>query len=48
VRGWPLDGLRVHELWTRSSALPVVATHLERDFRLDVMSRSSAHRAGSP
>ena len=48
VRGWPLDGPRVHELWTGSSALPVVATHLEADFRLDVLSRSTAHRAGSP
>ncbi|WP_020144367.1 bifunctional PIG-L family deacetylase/class I SAM-dependent methyltransferase [Terracoccus sp. 273MFTsu3.1] len=47
VRGWPLDGPRVHELWTGSSALPVVATHLEADFRLDVLSTSTAHRAGS-
>ena len=48
VRGWPLDGPRVHDLWTGWSALPVVATHLEADFRIDVLSRSTAHRAGSP
>lgn len=48
VRGWPLDGPRVHELWTGTSALPVVATHIEGDFRLDVLSTSSAHRAESP
>ncbi|WP_147064455.1 PIG-L family deacetylase [Terrabacter aerolatus] len=45
VRGWPLDGARVHEIWQEESALPVVATHLEADFRLDVFSRTSAHLA---
>lgn len=47
VRGWPLDGARVHEIWREESELPVIAGHLEADFRLDVLSRTSAHRAGS-
>lgn len=45
VSGWPLDGARVHEIWREESALPVVATHVEADFRLDVLSRTSAHLA---
>jgi hypothetical protein len=47
VRGWPLDGARVHEIWRDASRLPVVVTHVEDDFRLDVLSRTTAHRAGS-
>lgn len=47
VRGWPLDGARVHEIWREESGLPVVATHVETDFRLEVLTRASAHRAGS-
>ncbi|GGM82217.1 hypothetical protein GCM10009721_03360 [Terrabacter tumescens] len=47
VRGWPLDGARVHEIWRDASRTPVVVTHVEDDFRLDVLSRTAAHRAGS-
>lgn len=47
VRGWPLDGARVHEIWREESGLPVVATHVEADFRLEVLTRTSVHRAGS-
>jgi len=47
VRGWPLDGRRVHELWREHSVLPVIATHVEADFRLDVFSRTTVHEAGS-
>ena len=48
VRGWPLDGGRVHQIWREQSDLPVVATHVETDFRLDALSRTSVHRAESP
>ena len=47
VRGWPLDGRRVHEIWREHSDLPVIATHVEADFRLDVFSRTTVHEAGS-
>ena len=46
VRGWPLDGRRVHEIWRVHSDLPVIATHVESDFRLDVFSRTTVHEAG--
>ena len=45
VRGWPLDGGRVHQIWREQSELPVVAAHLEDDFRLDVLSRTTTHTA---
>lgn len=46
IRGWPLDGARVHEIWREESELPVIATHLEDDFRLDVLSRTAVHAVG--
>ena len=47
VRGWPLDGPRVHEIWREHSDLPVIVTHVEADFQLDVFSRTTVHEAGS-
>ncbi|MEO7447669.1 MAG: bifunctional PIG-L family deacetylase/class I SAM-dependent methyltransferase [Humibacillus sp.] len=46
IVGWPLDGPRVHELWRRGSSLSVAAEHREADFLLDVLTESTAHRAG--
>ena len=48
IVGWPLDGPRVHEIWHRSSRLPVVAEHREADFLLDVLGDASDHRPGPP
>jgi LmbE family N-acetylglucosaminyl deacetylase len=45
--GWPLDGDRVHEIWTSVSDLPVAVSHVEADFRLDVLTASTRHRAGA-
>lgn len=45
VRGWPLDGARVHEIWREESTLPLAVTHVETDFRLDVLSRTTSHLA---
>jgi len=47
VRGWPMDGPAVHRHWSEWSDVPRVATHVEDDFRLDVFSRTEAHRAGA-
>jgi len=44
IVGWPLDGPRVHEIWHRSSRLPVVAEHREADFLLDVLGDAADHR----
>ena len=46
--GWPLDGDRVHEIWRAESRLPVAVSHVEEDFRLDVLTGTTAHRHGSP
>ncbi len=46
IVGWPLDGPRVHEIWHRSSRLPVVAEHREPDFLLDVLGDTSGHGRG--
>ncbi|GAA5034929.1 hypothetical protein GCM10023258_36270 [Terrabacter aeriphilus] len=45
IEGWPLDGARVAEIWQHESELPVLASHLEADFALHVLSRTAAHRA---
>ncbi|MHA3836059.1 bifunctional PIG-L family deacetylase/class I SAM-dependent methyltransferase [Terrabacter sp. AAH1] len=42
--GWPLDGDRVHEIWRSESTLPVAVSHVEEDFRLEVLTSTKAHR----
>ncbi len=44
--GWPLDGDRVHDIWRSASTLPVAVSHVEEDFRLDVLTTTRAHRQG--
>jgi len=44
IVGWPLDGVRVHEIWRASTRLAVVAEHREADFALDVLGDTSDHR----
>lgn len=46
--GWPLDGDRVHEIWQAESGLPVAVSHVEEDFRLDVLTATTNHRQGAP
>ncbi|GAA4730911.1 hypothetical protein GCM10025782_32510 [Pedococcus ginsenosidimutans] len=39
VQGWPLDGDTVHAVARRLEALEPVVTHVEQDFRVDVLAR---------
>lgn len=44
VRGWPLDGERVHQIWRLSTRLPHLSELREADFGIDVLGLTSAHR----
>ncbi len=44
VRGWPLDGPRVHQIWRRASRLPHLSRVREADFGIDLLGGTSAHR----
>ncbi|MEO6998193.1 MAG: PIG-L family deacetylase [Terracoccus sp.] len=43
IVGWPLDGDRVHDLWSAASEQDPLVVHRERDFLLEVHAHPGAH-----